>query len=282
MSQPPADESGAIPSRSPSSSSKPGGHLHEDDAPELRGLATFSDRNPWAVFVLPYAVFILGGSLEPPAGEAVTLLGWTFPWATYPIVYTLKIALVICTMAWLSRGYRQFPFRLLPLALGTGAVGGVIWIGLSRLQAERSIIDALGLGEWANYGARTGYDPLTHFADRPLVAYGFLAVRFVGLALVVPVIEEFLLRGFVMRFVQKAEWWEVPFGTLSAGAVAAGTILPVLTHPVTELLAVVTWFSLGTWLMWRTRNIWDCVAAHAVTNFMLGVWVVASGDWHLM
>ncbi len=37
-----------------------------------------------------------------------------------------------------------------------------------------------------------------------------------------------------------------------------------------------------TWLMLRTRNIWDCVAAHAITNLILGVYVVASGAWRLM
>ena len=36
-----------------------------------------------------------------------------------------------------------------------------------------------------------------------------------------------------------------------------------------------------TWLMVRTRNIWDCVAAHAVTNVLLGIYVVASQQWTL-
>ena len=32
-----------------------------------------------------------------------------------------------------------------------------------------------------------------------------------------------------------------------------------------------------TWLMLRTRNIWDCVAAHAITNLILGIYVVVVG-----
>jgi hypothetical protein len=44
---------------------------------------------------------------------------------------------------------------------------------------------------------------------------------------------------------------------------------------------VVAWFSLVTWLMTKTRNIWDCVAAHSVTNALLGAWVLYSGDWFL-
>ena len=54
----------------------------------------------------------------------------------------------------------------------------------------------------------------------------------------------------------------------------------MLYHP--EILAALVWFSLVSWLMVRTRNIWDCVAAHAVTNLMLGIHVVGTGHWQLM
>jgi membrane protease YdiL (CAAX protease family) len=39
-----------------------------------------------------------------------------------------------------------------------------------------------------------------------------------------------------------------------------------------------------TWLMLRTKNIWDCILAHAVTNFLLGLYVVWMGGeaWRMM
>ena len=95
-----------------------------------------------------------------------------------------------------------------------------------------------------------------------------------------PVIEEFFLRGFLMRFVMAGDWPGVPFGTLTPLAIAVGTIVPMLMHPG-ELLAAAVWFTLVTWLMFKTKNIWDCVIAHATTNLLLGVYVVASGDWFL-
>ena len=129
-------------------------------------------------------------------------------------------------------------------------------------------------------GDRAAFNPFVQFAERPFWAWTFLAIRFFGLALIVPVIEEFFLRGFVMRFVVERDWWEVPFGKVNRLAIVLGTLVPVLSHP--EMIAAAVWFSLVTWLMLRTRNIWDCVAAHAVTNFLLGVYVVVSGDWWLM
>jgi uncharacterized protein len=84
-----------------------------------------------------------------------------------------------------------------------------------------------------------------------------------------------------MRLVVDQQWWEVPFGKVNRLAIVLGTLVPMMMHPG-ELLAACVWFSLVTWLMLRTRNIWDCVAAHAVTNLLLGIYVVTSGDWKLM
>ena len=66
------------------------------------------------------------------------------------------------------------------------------------------------------------------------------------------------------------DWWQVPFGKVNSLAVVLGTAIPMLAHPA-KLLAAAVWFSLITWLMVRTRNIWDCVAAHALTNMVLNV-----------
>ena len=139
----------------------------------------------------------------------------------------------------------------------------------------------IGLMALLGTGERSAYNPLEQLGDRPTWAYLFLAIRFVGLAMFVPVIEEFFLRGFLMRFVMHERWWEVPFGSVNRLAVVVGTAMPMLMHPG-ELLAALVWFSLVTWLMVHTRNIWDCVAAHVTTNLLLGVYVVTSGEWQLM
>jgi CAAX prenyl protease-like protein len=236
---------------------------------------------PWAVFVVPFAVFMLVGSLEPSAEKPFSLLGFTIDYSGYPLVYTAKIAATLVAIAAVFPGYRQFPFRVSPLALVVGVVGVVLWIGLCKLELEARLLGPLGYDQIADLGRRPGFNPLAEMADRPALAYAFLAVRLFGLALVVPLIEEFFIRGFVMRFVIDADWPKVPFGTLTPTAAAAGTQLPMLMHPA-ELFAAAVWFTLVTWLMFKTKNIWDCVAAHAVTNGLLGAYVLATGEWQFM
>src|SRR4029077_9556080 len=98
--------------------------------------------------------------------------------------------------------------------------GVVLWIGICQLRLEPKLLGPLGLGSILGLGARPAYNPLPHFAECKACAYAFLALRFLGLVLVVPIIEEFFLRGFLMRFVQAERWWEVPFGVVTPLAVA--------------------------------------------------------------
>jgi CAAX prenyl protease-like protein len=250
------------------------------------------NRHPWLTFLLPFIVYMLAGSFEPGPPDPPILLpdGTSRPvvnenrfgleYKHYPIVYTAKIALTVAAMIFVLPGYRQFPFRISPLAIGVGVVGVVLWIGICNLNIERTLLTPLGLADFLGLGDRPAFNPLKVLNDTPAWAYTFLVIRFIGLAVIVPIIEEFFLRGFLMRFVVNENWWNVPFGTLTTTAAVVGTAVPMMMHPA-ELLAALVWFSLITWLMVHTKNIWDCVAAHAVTNLLLGIYVVTRGAWHL-
>jgi CAAX prenyl protease-like protein len=295
--------------------------------PAPRGRDALLRRHRWLVFVLPLAVYMLAGSLEPtpqqPDGAAVGLdrIGLAIPYACYPLIYTVKIALSLAAVAFVLPGYREFPLRVggwhwrlggwhwrlasagsctgkMPVppdrefpprvglpAITVGAVGIVVWVGLCSLSIEQQwllpLLQPIGLDWLIAAGARSGFNPLAELAQRPAWAWGFLAIRFFGLVAVGPLVEEFFYRGFLMRFVVQRDWWEVPPGQANTTAVVLATLVPMAVHPA-ELLAAAAWFSMVTWLFLKTRNIWDCVAAHAVTNLLLGIYVVASGQWQLM
>jgi hypothetical protein len=205
----------------------------------------------------------------------------TIAYRYYPAIYTLKIALTLLAMVLVWPGYRTFRWHVSPWSVVVGVAGVGLWVGLCQLQLEARLLRPLGLGGFLEHGQRSAFNPLVELREMPLWAMTFLAIRLLGLAVVVPVIEEFFLRGFLMRYVISLRWWEWPFGKVTPQAVLVGTGIPMLMHPG-ELLAACVWFSLVTWLMVRTRNIWDCVVAHATTNLLLGIYVISSGQWQLM
>jgi CAAX prenyl protease-like protein len=236
------------------------------------------EKHPWLIFLLPMAVYSIAGSIEPSRdGPGGKLLGLAIPYSAYPLLYTLKIALTLVAMALVLPGYRQFRRPPSWLAVLVGAVGVGVWVGLCCLS------DGLGLtpllDHWLNFQPRPGFNPLLQLAATPAWAWTFLAIRFFGLVVVVPVMEEFFLRGFLMRLVVDNDWWKVPFGKVNAAAVAVSIVVPVLTHQPGEYLAAAAWFGMVTWLMVRTRNPWDCVLAHAFTNLLLGVYVMTGPEW---
>ena len=229
------------------------------------------DQHPWIPFVVPFAVFMLGSHLEPdPVASR---------WG-YPLGYTFRIVATVAAVMLFLPTYRRIPLRMSLWALAAGGMGGVLWIAICRWGLEARLAEALGLGDWGSWGRRVGFNPFEALEDSPVGLGAFLAVRFLGLVLVVPLIEEFFLRGFLMRFFVRADWWTIPLGTVTVGMAGVATLYGVLSHAA-EPLAAAVWFTWITLLYAHTRNLWDCVVAHAITNAMLGVYIVICSDWAL-
>lgn len=133
----------------------------------------------------------------------------------YPIVYTAKIVLTVAAMLFVLPGYRQFPFRISPLAIVVGVVGVVLWIEICKLGLEQHLVEKLGpqskIVGWLGLSERPAYDPLSELAGTPAWAYIFLGIRFLGLALIVPIIEEFFLRRLLDAFRDPRELVASPF-----------------------------------------------------------------------
>jgi len=240
---------------------------------------------PWVVFLLPLAVYLIVGSFEPArpqkAGEEIEApwIDFGLTYDHYPWVYGAKIVLTLAAAIAVARGYPP-PARIRPLAVVVGILGVVAWVALAHFQNWLvATLDIESATKWLG-GERAAYNPLEQLGHTP-AGYLFLAIRWFGLAAVVPLIEEMFLRGFLMRYPVRVDWWNVPIGTPDRFGIAAAVVLPVLMHPQ-EALAALVWFAAVAWLVVRTKNIWDCIAAHAITNLLLGAYVAVSGEWWLM
>jgi len=99
---------------------------------------------------------------------------------------------------------------------------------------------------------------------------------------VVPLIEELFLRGFLMRYVIREDFWTVPFGMLTFPAAAAACLLyAAASHPA-KCVAAMGWFAVITGIAAATRRPIDTILAHLATNLALGVYVILTANWWLL
>ncbi len=211
--------------------------------------------------VIPFAVFMallaLRGAL-PADGAAGIDARW---------VYGITVGVVGALLALWWRDYGELAAQVWPtarevlLAVAVGLVVFALWISLDA--------------PWMRVG-----EPAAGFV--PLDAQGhpiwpLIAVRWVGAALLVPVMEELFWRSFLMRWLEHATFESVVPHSVSLRAVVLSTFVFTLAHTL-WLGAVVAGLAYA-WLYRRTGKLWVPVIAHAVTNGVLGVWVVMTGNW---
>lgn len=232
--------------------------------------------SPWP-WLLPLLLLMLVGSRVPwpdsagdfPMGQA----------ETGGLIGMLAIAALCSTSAiawWWITNRRLHPIRISPAAVLLGLAGTVLWIVAARF--DQAAVQWLGL-DWL-VPRRPGFNPFVRIPEPGLRA-AFLAIRFLILAAVVPVAEELFVRGWLARWIVAPDGWP-SLDLKNVGLAGCLTILAyaVVQHPM-EAVAAALWFSMVTWWMLRTGRLWDCIVIHAVTNLVLGLYILWSGEWQL-
>jgi len=208
--------------------------------------------------ILPFAAylaFIVIGDVLDRLGVPQDALRWLYP---------AKIALVALLLALFWRQYKELSrFHLAPLhaltALATGVLVLVLWISLDA--------------DWMVIGSPAGFDPRVDGR----IDWLLVAIRIAGAALVVPVMEELFWRSFLMRWVDTADFESVAPSQLTIKSFAITVVLFGVEHNL--WLAGIVAGAAYSLLYMRHRNLWSPILAHAVTNGLLGVWVVRTGSW---
>lgn len=249
----------------------------------IEKLQEFVAKNQWVSFVLPMSVFLVIGSIEPSPSSSASWI--TIPYRLYPWIYAGKLLATLVALFLVWPQYKPFKRSIGWKGVAFGILGGILWITICNLEWERSTLHPL-LKSWRlesllGTGSRSAFNPYVELEGNTFGMLIYLASRGIGLILVVPVMEEYFLRGFVIRYFASEEWWTYPIGKVTVVSAIVGTVLPMLMHP-DELLAAAVWFTLITILAWHTKNLWECIAAHCVTNLIVGVYVLAYGAWRLV
>lgn len=223
-----------------------------------RGPSASPDRAAWPR-ILPFAVFIVLLLVEP----------WLAEWLAGVLderwLYAFRSAVTALVLLLLWGRYvelRQTPPTgvagwVAGIAVGVGVF--VLWIALD--------FPPLVMGEG---------DPFDPRVDGRIHA-GFALTRLAGAALVVPVMEEIFWRSFLMRWLEKPNFLDVDPGDVGPKALLITSAVFAAEHRLwfAGLLAGLLYGELYR----RTRDIRVVVVSHAVTNGLLGVYVLATDSW---
>ena len=103
--------------------------------------------------------------------------------------------------------------------------------------------------------------------------------RFLRLVVVVPLVEEIFWRGFLLRYLIDEKFTEVPFGKFSWLSFSAVTLAFTFAHSSADWPAAALTGILYNVVAYRTRSLSACVLAHAITNLLLGLWIMQTKQW---
>lgn len=193
------------------------------------------------------------------------LLAW-FGWSAAELrwLYAVKIGAVVLALTCCWRQYgelKTFPLAApaVWLALATGVIVLLLWISLGA--------------PWMTIGAPGGFDPTSNGR----LDWALALVRIAGAALVVPVMEELFWRAFLMRWIDADAFEAVLPSHISIKSVLITSVLFGFEHHL-WLAGIVAGLAYAM-LYRRHGSLWSPIIAHAVTNAVLGGWVLATGSW---
>ncbi len=220
---------------------------------ELLGRAeNVASDNPTAAYLVPF-LMILG------AGMISGALSGRFEWL-YPLRFFAAAGAL-----WVFRAkYSSLDWRVGWLGPAIGAGVFLIWIGLDRLaggQAANQMPDVLA-------------------ASSPAVRVTWISFRILAAAVTVPIAEELAFRGFLLRRLISQDFESVPFSRFTWFSLLASSVVFGVLHGGHWFAGILAGL-LYAFALIRRGRIGEAVAAHATTNALLAVYVLAFSQWSL-
>jgi exosortase E/protease (VPEID-CTERM system) len=200
-------------------------------------------------YLLPFAGILAAGMLSRAvSGE--------FEW-----LYSLRFFSAIAALWFCRRAYSKLNWRptWMGLLVGIGVFG--LWMALDRGSAGQRPSGAL-------------------MAEAPAVRILWIVFRALAATATVPIAEELAFRGFLARRLVSLDFEAVDFRRLTLPAVLVSSVIFGLMHGERWLAGALAGVAYALVLK-RRRSIGDAVLAHATTNALIAISVLAGGQWQL-
>lgn len=207
-----------------------------------------TDWRPYYPYVIPFTAFMI-----------LTEISRLIEGSVY-YVYPIKTLVAALLIIYYWKSYKELNMGWTFFALFAGIAVFIIWVGFDDFYPKLD-------------GA--SYDP-GFFESRMFRAW-LIFNRMIGSVIVVPVMEELFWRSFVLRFIINVDFLKVKLGTFTWTSFIISSLLFGSEH--SQWLVGIIAGAIYNVVLYHRRELSDCIAAHAITNFLLGVFVIASGRY---
>ena len=207
-------------------------------------------RHPIFPYVIPFGTFLLLTGLASLIPGSVV---WLYP------IKTVIVGVLLFTF---RRTYTEIKPKVSVLAIVAGLFVLVLWV--------------LPEGHYPTLGQPKEFNPFDKFTSQSWI-FVWIAFRLIGAAVVVPIMEELFWRSFLLRYLINPDFKQVPIGTFSWLSFGGTVVLFGLEHY--QWLPGIVAGIIYTLLLYRRKELFDCIIAHAITNLTLGIFVLVTHQW---
>ncbi len=178
------------------------------------------------------------------------------------VVYPAKTmsAMVLLIFFWPRIKHEIRPFLDLN-AIMAGIVVFILWVGLEDFYPK--------------IGTSLGFNPFEQ--GQSTIGWVLVGSRMFGAVLVVPVMEELFWRSFALRFLMETNFTRIALGSFTWFSFIFVSIAFGLEHH--RWLPGILAGMIYALLLYQKKNLFSPILAHAVTNLLLGIYVIVNGDW---
>jgi CAAX prenyl protease-like protein len=211
-------------------------------------------------YVLPMAIFLL-----------FTQAGNHWP-SFYPASYIIKTFLAAFAIVICWPRYTRIRWNYWWLGIVFGIFGIVQWLGMGKFEERLWQM-------WPSFPHFSGpdFDPHKQIVS-PAARWSFIAIRWAGASLMVPVMEELFWRDYLWRNIAAPNDFKLAaVGEPDWKALVLVALLFSSVH-IQWLTAIVWGLMIGLLLLF-TRSLGACIIMHGLTNFLLGLYVLRTGKW---
>lgn len=167
-------------------------------------------------------------------------------------------------------------WHLSPMAIGVGIGVFILWVGIDPyVPTLKEMLVRFGLQKASN--PELPWNPHAHFGSGSALAWMFVVARLLGSTFIVPPLEETFYRSFFYRSIASPDFEKVPLNRFHTAGFIGTALVFGLGH--NEWLAAILCAAAYQWLVIRRGDLGDAITAHAITNALLGGWVLWRDAW---